>query len=247
MNCRAMTFALLAFAVCFGSVGCEAPGRPVRAEANRPEEVLDFQTLYGRNCTACHGKDGRGGATLPLANPIYLAVAGPDNIQRITADGVAGTSMPPFARSRGGTLTDHQISALTKGIIDSWGHAVTDQLIPYVAKSAGDPSKGQTAYATFCARCHGSNGTGVNGEGGVWTESIVDPTYLALVSDQYLRSVIIAGLPDRNMPDWRSDLRGSNARAMTDQEITDTVAWITSHRVATPGQPYARIDKSFQH
>lgn len=242
MNRRAMTFAFLAYAICFGSLGCEAPGRPVRAEPNRPEEVLDFQTLYGRNCTACHGKEGRGGATLPLANPIYLAVAGPDNIKRITADGVAGTSMPPFARSRGGMLSDHQISALTKGIIDSWGgHAGTDQLIPYAAKTSGDSEKGKTAYATFCARCHGPHGTGIKGgEGGVWTESIVDSTYLALVSDQFLRSVIIAGLPDRNMPDWRSDLPGSNARAMTDQEITDTVAWITSHRVATPGQPYAQ-------
>jgi cytochrome c oxidase cbb3-type subunit 3/ubiquinol-cytochrome c reductase cytochrome c subunit len=25
---------------------------------------------------------------------------------------------------------------------------------------------------------------------------------------------------------------------MTDQEIADTVAWLASHRIATPGQPY---------
>ena len=35
--------------------------------------------------------------------------------------------------------------------------------------------------------------------------SIVDPSYLALVSDQSLRSTIIAGRPDLGMPDWRSD------------------------------------------
>lgn len=238
MNRHAITFALLACAMCLGNLGCEAPGKPVHAEAYRPDDVLDFPTLYKQNCAACHGKDGKGGATLPLANPIYLAVAGPDNIQRITAIGVAGTSMPPFARSRGGTLSDRQIAALTKGVIDTWGHAGTGQLIPYAGTASGNPANGQAAYATFCARCHGANGSGMKGDSGVWTDSIVDPAYLALVSDQFLRSTIIAGLPDRSMPDWRSDLSGSNARAMTDQEITDTVAWITSHRVAAPGQPY---------
>jgi cytochrome c oxidase cbb3-type subunit 3/ubiquinol-cytochrome c reductase cytochrome c subunit len=221
-------------------MGCEPPGKPVHAEASRPEDVLDFPTLYKQNCAACHGKDGRDGATLPLANPVYLGVAGFDNIQRITATGVAGTSMPPFAKSRGGTLSDRQISVLSRGIIDSWGHANTDQLIPYAGKGEGDSVSDQTAYTTFCARCHGSNGAGMKSESGISTDSIVDPAYLALVSNQYLRSVIIGGLPDRNMPDWRSDLPGANARAITDQEITDTVAWISSHRVAAPGEPYAQ-------
>jgi cytochrome c oxidase cbb3-type subunit 3/ubiquinol-cytochrome c reductase cytochrome c subunit len=40
------------------------------------------------------------------------------------------------------------------------------------------------------------------------------------------------------MPDWRSDALGAGARAMTDQEITDTVAWLASKRIAAPGQPY---------
>lgn len=238
MNRRSAVLALLACTGYLAGLGCEAPGKPVHAEVSRPEEVLDFPTLYNRNCAGCHGKDGRGGAALPIANPVYLAVAGSDNIQRITAAGVTGTSMPPFAINRGGTLSDRQISALTQGIIDSWGRAGTGQLIPYAATATGDPANGQTAYATFCARCHGANGTGAKSDGGVWTGSIVDPAYLALVSDQYLRSIIIAGLPDRNMPDWRSDLPAPNVRAMTDQEITDTVAWITSHRIATPGQPY---------
>jgi hypothetical protein len=26
---------------------------------------------------------------------------------------------------------------------------------------------------------------------------------------------------------------------MSDQEVTDVVSWLASHRVATPGQPYA--------
>jgi cytochrome c oxidase cbb3-type subunit 3/ubiquinol-cytochrome c reductase cytochrome c subunit len=93
------------------------------------------------------------------------------------------------------------------------------------------------SYATFCERCHGANGAGTT-IGNIHTGSIVDPSYLALVSDQFLRSTAIAGQPEQGMPDWRSDLTGPNARPMTDQEITDTVAWIAAHRVATPGEPY---------
>jgi cytochrome c oxidase cbb3-type subunit 3/ubiquinol-cytochrome c reductase cytochrome c subunit len=68
--------------------------------------------------------------------------------------------------------------------------------------------------------------------------SLVDPAYLALISDQGLRSLIIAGQPEDGMPDWRSDRTGAGSRAMTDKEVTDIVAWLASHRVATPGQPY---------
>jgi cytochrome c oxidase cbb3-type subunit 3/ubiquinol-cytochrome c reductase cytochrome c subunit len=68
--------------------------------------------------------------------------------------------------------------------------------------------------------------------------SLVDPAFLALISDQGLRSIIIAGQPEQGMPDWRSDVTGPQAHAMTDPEIADIVAWLAAHRVATPGQPY---------
>jgi cytochrome c oxidase cbb3-type subunit 3/ubiquinol-cytochrome c reductase cytochrome c subunit len=64
---------------------------------------------------------------------------------------------------------------------------------------------------------------------------IVDPVYLALVSDQYLRSVTIAGRPDQGMPDWRGD----SAQPLTDREVTDIVTWLASKRIANPGQPYS--------
>ena len=64
--------------------------------------------------------------------------------------------------------------------------------------------------------------------------SIVDASYLALISDQGLRSITIAGRQDEGMPDWRSD----GAQPMTDQQITDIVAWLASKRTSTPDQPY---------
>jgi cytochrome c oxidase cbb3-type subunit 3/ubiquinol-cytochrome c reductase cytochrome c subunit len=36
------------------------------------------------------------------------------------------------------------------------------------------------------------------------------------------------------MPDWRND----SAQPLTDQQVTDIVAWLASHRAPNPGQPY---------
>ncbi len=56
-----------------------------------------------------------------------------------------------------------------------------------------------------------------------------------MISDQNLRSITIAGRPDEAMPDWRNDAE----LPMTDQQVTDILAWLATKRVANPGQPYA--------
>jgi mono/diheme cytochrome c family protein len=81
--------------------------------------------------------------------------------------------------------------------------------------------RGATVYQTYCAKCHGPEGKG--GETG---GSVVDASYLALVSDQGLRTAVIAGRVDLGMPDWRGYVPG---KPMTDQEISDVVAWMASH------------------
>jgi cytochrome c oxidase cbb3-type subunit 3/ubiquinol-cytochrome c reductase cytochrome c subunit len=202
--------------------------------------VLSFAALYKENCAACHGEDGKNGAAISLANPVYLAIAGTNMIQKATANGVPGTLMPAFAKSQGGMLTDQQIAAVAQGVESAWGKADAPggQSAPsYASSSAGDPDQGQRAFTTFCASCHGADGTGLKRKQ-LHTGSLVDPAYLALISDQGLRSLIIAGEPEEGMPDWRSDMTGAGARAMTDKETTDIVAWLASHRVAAPGQPY---------
>ena len=168
-----------------------------------------------------------------MANPIYLAVAGEATIRKITANGVPGKLMPSFEKSAGGTLTDQQIDSLVNGIL-AWGNpdAAGTSHPPYAATAKGDPTQGQKTFADFCASCHGADGKGAKDAPG----SIVDPSYLALVSDQSLRSTIIAGRPDQRMPDWRSDIQGQGARAMNGQEITDVVAWLAAHRTSDPGQ-----------
>ncbi len=222
--------------------GCgRLPGHPgPEPEVPRPEQVLDFPTLYKQNCAACHGERGRNGAALPLANPVYIAFAGHDNITRTIAQGIPGTLMPPFAKSAGGMLTDQQVNAISQGIVKTWSTPnllATQNPPPYAATLSGDPVRGKQAYTSACASCHGANGEGAPGDpkGAGKVGSIVDPTYLTLVTDQDLRSILIAGMPDRGMPDWRSDVAQN---ALTDQQITDIVSWLASQRTANPGQPY---------
>jgi cytochrome c oxidase cbb3-type subunit 3/ubiquinol-cytochrome c reductase cytochrome c subunit len=215
--------------------GCDhIPGRPGPGpEVIRPDEVLDFPTLYKTNCAGCHGESGRNGAAISLANPVYLAVAGEDKLQQVTAKGVPGKLMPGFAQSAGGMLTDRQINVLAQGMVNAWSKPdiLAGQGLPsYSATLTGDAGRGAETFGAYCSRCHGASGEGGKGKVG----SIVNGSYLALISDQGLRSIVIAGRPDEGMPDWRT----FGAQPMTDQQISDVVAWLASKRVADPGQPY---------
>ncbi len=89
-------------------------------------------------------------------------------------------------------------------------------------------------FGTYCASCHGSEGGGTR-KG----SAITNDSFMALVSDQALRTIVITGRPELGAPDWRGNVPG---RPMTDQEITDVVAWLASRRAPNPGQPYSALN-----
>jgi len=239
MSCRIIGSALAMFAVAICVACSNSAGRPAQnSAAVPPSQIGDFGTLYGQNCAGCHGVEGSGGAAMSLANPVFLAIADDGVIRRTAASGVPGTPMPAFAQSAGGMLTDNQIDALVRGI-RSWAKPDTlrdTTAPPYAAQSPGDPHRGADSYRTYCSSCHGPNG-----RGGSKASSIVDGSYLALVSDQELRTIVIAGRPDLGAPDWRGDVEG---RPMSAQDITDVVAWLSSQRPKFPGQPYPTASKN---
>jgi cytochrome c oxidase cbb3-type subunit 3 len=227
----------LCTALCAALVsGCGSPhGQPAKeSETLAPNEVSEFGTLYGQNCAGCHGTEGRGGAAIALANPVYLAIADDASLRKVIAQGVPGTAMPAFAQSAGGMLTDVQIDVLTKEIRSRWsqrGILDATSAPPYTPKLTGDAQRGEAAYKTFCASCHGPSGSG-----GAKGSSITDDSFLALVSDQGLRTIVIAGRPELGAPDWRGNIPG---KPMTDREVSDVVAWLISHRSQIPGRPYS--------
>ncbi len=225
----------LSACLALGALVFSACGRPhTTAEVLAPNEILEFGALFSGNCAGCHGENGRGGAAIALADPVYLAIADDRAIRNVIANGVRGTSMPAFAESAGGLLTNQQIDVITQQIRARWSRpGILDGANPpeYAAKSAGDSQRGQGVYKTYCESCHGPDG-----RGGPKGSAVTNDSFLALVSDQGLRTMVIAGRPELGAPDWRGDVRG---KPMSDQEVTDVVAWLASHRVEVPGQPYS--------
>jgi cytochrome c oxidase cbb3-type subunit III len=221
-------FSALLMCACAG-----APGRPLPGDIPPiPSEISDFSVLYAQNCAGCHGPQGKGGAALALADPVYLAIADDSVIRNAATNGIPGSSMPAFAQSAGGMLTQKQIDAIVNGIRTQW--AKPDILRganppPYSA-AGGDGVRGAQVYGRFCEPCHGAGG-----RGGAKGSSIVDSSFLALLTDQELRTLTIVGRPDLGAPDWRNDVPG---QPMSVQEISDVVAWLASQRAKFPGQPF---------
>jgi cytochrome c oxidase cbb3-type subunit 3 len=221
---------LMTLVSCIAVLGCsQLPGRPKPGpEVPRPDSIVDFATLYSQNCSACHGAQGMNGPSYPLANPTYQAMVDEQVLHQTVANGLPGTLMPAFAISAGGSLTDKQVDALVHGMRAAWYKPGTPDGAPpppYKASMTVNSAHGQQVYASSCASCHGGINTASQGKAG----SILDPAFLSLVSDQTLRTIVIAGRPDIGQPDWRNVQPG---HPMSDQDVTDVVGWLSSQRAA---------------
>jgi len=230
----AITAALVATA------GCSAPGRPSRdSQVLSPLKITNFNILYETNCAGCHGRGGKGGAAIGIGDPVYLVIADDASIRRVVDNGVPGTAMPAFAETAGGMLTNSQVETIVTGIRSRWarpGALQGETPPPYAAQQSGDPNRGANVYSVYCSSCHGADA-----RGGPRASSIVDPSYLSLVSDQYLRTTVIVGRPELGAPDWRGDVPG---KAMSNEEVSDVVTWLAAHRpqVTSPSLSSAKSE-----
>jgi cytochrome c oxidase cbb3-type subunit III len=230
---------LVLLATLLTSTGCgNLPGRPSENSIPvDPDNVTDFTLLYGKNCSGCHGKEAKGGAALAIGDPVYLAIADDATLRKVVTNGVAGTSMPAFAKSAGGMLTDNQVDVIVHGIRERYSKpdALAGITPPPYTAEPGDAARGAAVYATFCSSCHGPAG-----KGGPKASSIVDGSVLALLTDQELRTLVIVGRPDLGAPDWRNNVPG---KPMSSQEISDVVAWLSAQRPQFAGRPYPNASK----
>jgi len=232
---RSRALSTLALTVAVWCAGCgNLPGRPTPSDIPiDPANVSDFSALFRTNCSGCHGDNGRNGAALPIADPVYLAIADDARIRKVVTDGIPGTSMAAFAQSAGGMLTEKQVDIIVRGLCQRYANSNVLAGVaapPYAATEPGDAKRGAIVYQTFCASCHG-----VEGKGTPKGSSIVDGSFLALLTNQELRTLVIVGRPDLGAPDWRNNVPG---RPMSSQEISDVVAWLAAQRPSFPGSPY---------
>jgi len=224
---RSLSLCLLGFTV-LGLGACDwMPGAPKKSDVWQPPAAnLNFADLYRVNCLACHSDGSNVAASIPMNFPAYLDLVSEERLRQVIEEGIKGTTMPAFGISHGGPLTEEQVDVLVKGIF-AWNKAKpsASDLPPY-SGSLGDVARGAGVFGVFCAHCHGADGNGGDNGG-----SVVDPVYLSLVSDQYLRTITIVGRPDLGMPGFRDYVPG---KTMSDQDISDVVAWMISHRLPTP-------------
>ena len=203
---------------CMWMTACGKPTeRPIM-----PPDITDFKTLFSENCEGCHGVNGKNGPVRPLNDPLYLALIPRETLQRTIENGVPGTAMPAWALSQGGPLYPKQVTALVNGIEQNWAKSenLNGKTLPAYsgADQSGSAAHGKQLFVRDCFMCHGK---------GAKVGPVTDPSYLALVSNQNLRTSIIVGRHDFGMPDWRFLNLG---HALTDQDIADVVAYLASLR-----------------
>ncbi|MBI3407472.1 MAG: c-type cytochrome [Planctomycetes bacterium] len=253
------------FALLIAGCNADLPGKPNPKERPIPaEKVLAFDVLYSRNCAGCHGKDGKQGPAPPLNDPLFRAIVPADELEKVVSQGRPGTPMAAFAHRNGGSLTAVQVQVLVneikgvryrivderaegkanvdlvaddEGIMPKWGAvAPAAPSIPSygLAKTNGNDAHGAEIFAQACASCHGNNGKGVVKDG-KRLNKINDPAFLALISDQAIRRIIITGRLDLKMPDYsQSQGRVDDFQPLTSTDITDLVALLASWRRASP-------------
>jgi cytochrome c oxidase cbb3-type subunit III len=231
---------LLATALLLGCAGgCEFSGQ--RGAAERSEAgagARSFDVLYRQNCAGCHGASGKLGPAPPLADKLFLALISEQELRSVISAGRPGTLMPAFASDQGGRLSADEVAILVQGIKSRWGgpsEPVARGAPPYrLEGAAASKESGLKVFARACASCHGESGQGgtyAGESGGNPVGAVNVPEFLALLSDQALRRLIITGRADLGMPGW-SDGQGRPAgyKPLSSHEVTELVALLASWR-----------------
>jgi mono/diheme cytochrome c family protein len=206
-----------------------------------PDKIVDFRQLFATNCAGCHGAAGNFGPAPPLNDPVFAAIVPDDALRRVIRAGRAGTPMPAFARENGGDLTDAQIHVLADGIKSHWKAESSLPANPpdYAfaveegsRHSSDSVERGAQVFKRACAECHGPNGAGRERHGSL-KNTIDAPSFLALISNQALRRIIITGRPDLGMPNYaEGNGRPPDFAPLTTSEIDDLVSLLASWRTA---------------
>lgn len=124
---RRLTLGLVTAAMSAAGMVAMSQGPAVaQAAADLPTLVAEGAPLYARNCAACHGATGAGGAGPPIQGNAYMASISAVLNQIFLGNNERG--MPGFTR-----LNDREIAAISNYIRNSMDNAYTDLVTPEAA------------------------------------------------------------------------------------------------------------------
>lgn len=134
---------------------------------------------------------------------------------------VPGSTMPALG------LTEEQIDLLTLYMFSLRRSRAQEAFWPkdrVRAERFGErefATDGATLYGAFCAACHGPRGEGMRYPGMAAFPAILNPDFLAVASDDFLRATIRHGRPGRRMPAW-----GDGEGGLRSEEIETLVIYL---------------------
>ena len=164
---------------------------------------LAGQQLFTRNCAACHGDFGEGGANparagdiiAPISTSEYLKTRDDFTLNSVIAQGQQNFGMAPFGNAFGGPLDDSEIENIVS-FMRSWEANPPVELPPEVVSDTSAPLGGEEIYVGLCSQCHGDAG-----EGGIGP-ALSDPDFQLDNSDDQIFNSIDLGHPATPMIAW---------------------------------------------
>lgn len=182
----------------------------------------DGKALFNQHCSACHGKDGKGGVGVPISLPSFINSVSDEYLKQTIRLGRPGRIMPAFP-----ALSDAQINAIVN-YVRRWSSSPVVEYDPTPVK--GNKEHGQEIFLQHCAQCHGEDARGGKGTGVTFSRKrelpIIAPAlnnsgFLSSASDNMIRNTLIHGREGTPM-------QSSSAMGIKDSDVNDVVSYIRS-------------------
>lgn len=185
---------------------------------NMPPHFNSAEETYKGLCLRCHGEkgDGKGPVWLyldpaprDLTKVSFMNSKPEDRLLNSLKNGVAGTSMPPWAK----VLTDEQRKAVLQYVFQNFVKEPRREIeahgdLPDRDPIAYSPQSVKAGEAIFLARCTGCHGRKADGKGpnsldiSPRPRNLRNTAFVDSVSDHRLYESILYGVQGSAMPSW---------------------------------------------
>lgn len=167
--------------------------------------------LFGDNCAACHGRDGKGGDNYPnLTDDDWIWGGGPEKIQQTLTVGINSShtdtrvgQMPAFGKDE--MLDSQQVRDVATYVISLSDPATS------TAENVNQIDKGREVFITTCSACHGED---AKGDPEVGAPNLTDNRWIYGGSLEKVVATIHGGRQG-HMPTWDERLSPSEIKILT--------------------------------